>query len=79
MLSLTTAQASPAAPCVRRLPACETDIRVGFSPPGALPQGIISSPLGRANSPYARRHFLCLENLRIDQLPYCHKGINLIS
>ena len=29
--SLTTAQAINSAPCVRRLPACETDIRVGFS------------------------------------------------
>ncbi|MBL3539607.1 radical SAM protein [Aminivibrio sp.] len=37
--SLTTAQAIISAPCVRRLPACETDIRVGFSPPGALPRG----------------------------------------
>ncbi len=37
--SLTTAQAINSAPCVRRLPACETDILVGFSA-GAVPQGM---------------------------------------
>jgi hypothetical protein len=41
--SVTTAQARPAAPCVRRLPACETDIPVGFSPLMHPPQGDISA------------------------------------
>ena len=42
--SLTTAQAINSAPCVRRLPACETDILVGFSARALSPRGYSLRP-----------------------------------
>ena len=62
--SVTTAQTINSAPCVRRLPACETDIPVGFSAWRCPPGDLLFAP-GGANSPNARQHSLCQGKFRI--------------